>query len=264
MGVIFDIKRFAVHDGPGIRTTVFLKGCPLSCWWCHNPESIGLKPQVFTKKVRLGGKFFFDEETIGREMPVAEVMTEVLKEQLVMEESCGGVTFSGGEPMVQHLFLSDLLKQSKYEGLHTAIDTSGFVQKELFEKILPYADMFLYDLKVMEARLHLKYTGVNNHLILSNLKFLAFSGKSIRLRIPLINGINTHELNLAKTISFLKPLKDNIERIDLLPYHRIGKSKYSRFGVDYKLNGNEEVPENELSGIKTRFETEGFQVNIGG
>lgn len=263
MGVIFDIKRFAVHDGPGIRITVFLKGCPLSCWWCHNPESISPVPQKVLKQIKLNGKIFTEEETVGSEVSVSEVMELIAKEQVVMEESGGGVTFSGGEPLLQPDFLLELLKACKNENLHTAVDTSGLAKQDDFEKIVAFTDLFLFDLKLMDAELHKKYTGGSNQKILKNLKFISERNKTIRIRIPVVKGVNDSEENIGQTISFLKPLK-GIEQVDLLPYHHIGKSKYQRFGLTYKMPNQVQTTDKVMQAIKKKFENEGFKTNIGG
>jgi len=263
MGVIFDIKHFAVHDGPGIRTTVFLKGCPLSCWWCHNPESISPEPQKVIRKVKLNGRVYEEEEVVGKEMDVMEVMGQLRRERVVMEESGGGVTFSGGEPLMQPAFLRELLKASKEEGFHTAVDTSGFAPKKQLEQIIPFTGLFLFDVKMMDDSLHKKYTGVSNRKILENLKFISDKGSAIQIRIPLLKGINDSEKNIADSISFLKGLK-NIKQIDLLPYHFIGRNKYERFGLIYRMPAQEEMTAGEMENVTHFFENAGFKVKIGG
>ena len=171
-GLIFDIKRFAVHDGPGIRTSVFLKGCPCSCRWCHNPESIKPYPQKISKTISLDGKTFKKEEFIGSSMCVFDVMSEIRKDKIFYDESGGGVTFSGGEPLMQSEFLLELLKECKNENIHTTVDTSGFVNEGKLLEIIDYVDLFLYDLKLINNELHKKYTGVSNKMILQNIQIL--------------------------------------------------------------------------------------------
>ena len=180
-----------------------------------------------------------------------------------MEESGGGVTFSGGEPLMQPGFLKELLEESKNEGFHTAVDTSGLAQQKYFEEILPLTNLFLFDLKLMDDELHQKYTGVSNLKILENLRFLSGKGKTIRIRIPVIKGINDSPENLGGTIEFLKGLK-NIEQVDLLPYHHIGRSKYERFGLIYRMPDQEEMESEEMEAIEHLFENNGFKVKIGG
>lgn len=262
MGIIFDIKRFAVHDGPGIRTTVFLKGCPLSCQWCHNPESIARNSISYTRKIQLDGKTFCEEEVIGYESSVESILQEINKELIVMEESGGGVTFSGGEPLMQPDFLVELLSGTKEMEMHTVVDTSGYANKNILEKVLPLTDLFLYDLKIMDSQKHKYYTGVSNEVILSNFEFIASRVKPIHVRIPLIDGINTDDGNLTDTIRFLAPFTNVIERIDLLPYHKIGKHKYEQFNMQYQLNGDGEVSGEEQMRIKRMFEDNITDVNI--
>lgn len=262
MGVIFDIKRFAVHDGPGIRTTVFLKGCPLACHWCHNPESISKKPFSFTRKIQLDGKIFYDEEVIGYDTTVESVLQEINKEMIVMEESGGGVTFSGGEPLMQPDFLYELLLETKKMEMHTAVDTSGYANRKIIENIIPLTDLFLYDLKIMDSHKHKYYTGVSNEVVLANFEYLALENKAIHVRIPLINGINTDEENLTETIRFLEPFSNVVERIDLLPYHKIGKHKYKQFNMEYQLTGQEEVPKEEQLRIKEMFENNMSNISV--
>jgi pyruvate formate lyase activating enzyme len=263
MGIVFNIQRFSVQDGPGIRTTVFLKGCPLSCCWCHNPEGIDPKPQGMVRKETLRGRVFEEKEEVGKEMEVEEVLSFLHRERVVMEESGGGVTFSGGEPLMQPDFLRELLKAATNEGFHTAVDTSGFAPAEHLEQILPFTNLFLYDLKGMDDRIHKQYTGVSNRVILENLKFLSKGGSRIRIRIPLLRGINNGEKNINETILFLKSLYQ-IEQIDLLPYHPAGKSKYQRLGIKYRMPEQETLTENEMEDIKRIFESAGFKVKIGG
>jgi pyruvate formate lyase activating enzyme len=170
-GLIFDIKRFALHDGPGIRTTVFLKGCPLRCWWCQNPESIREFPETIKVKSVSSSynKFCEEESTFGKEYSVDSLMEELIKDRIFYEESGGGITFSGGEPLVQYKFLSETLNRCKKNGLHTVIDTSGYAPIESFNEIYNMTDIFLFDIKMLNAELHRKFTDVSNELILRNL-----------------------------------------------------------------------------------------------
>jgi pyruvate formate lyase activating enzyme len=264
-GIIFDIKRFAVNDGPGIRTTVFLKGCPLRCLWCHNPESWHPDPVTVEKEVTLDGKVFGDKEQIGRLATVEEVMTELNKERLIMEESGGGVTFSGGEPLMQPAFLRELLKSSAQNGFHTAVDTSGYALLSDFEEILPYTNLFLYDLKMMDALQHERFTTVPNQVILDNFRWLMQQGKQVMVRIPVIAGFNGTDENLMKILEFIAPFSGRIMQVDLLPFHRIGMNKYSKLGIPCKMPGEEGKPASqEMEGFRQMFEMEGFKVKIGG
>ena len=273
-GTIFDIKRFAVHDGPGIRTTVFLKGCPLSCLWCHNPESMKIERQIvfFQSKcigcgecfkrcpnnaieaTPQGRKYYRDKCTLcgtcveycyaeatvmqGKVASVKEVIEEVKKDMPFYENSGGGVTLSGGEPTMQSEFCIALLRESRKAGMHTALDTSGYVKWETFSKILDYVDLVLYDIKHMDRVKHKKYTGLSNELILSNLRKLGEMDIAIEIRMPVIPGINDSEDNLSAVSRFLHEMK-NIQRIKLLPYHRLGEGKYERLDMVYELKGIE-------------------------
>jgi pyruvate formate lyase activating enzyme len=264
-GIIFDIKRFAVHDGPGIRTTVFLKGCPLRCQWCHNPESWQPDPCVVDKKTILDGILFEEKETIGREVSVSEVMAEIEKERLVMEESGGGVTFSGGEPLMQPLFLKEILSACRQAGFHTAIDTSGYAPESDFEEILPLTDLFLYDLKLMNDTLHRQFTGRSNKIILNNLKYIIHHGKLVRVRIPMLKEITATKENIRQICAFLAPFTGKILQIDLLPYHLIGRNKYEKLGISSAMPGDEaRFVQRDLDEFKIIFESEGFKVKIGG
>jgi pyruvate formate lyase activating enzyme len=264
-GVIFDIKRFAVHDGPGIRTTVFLKGCPLRCKWCHNPESWHPDPVIVEKDVPLDGKLFREKEQIGRLVSVQEVMAEIEKERLIQEESGGGVTFSGGEPLMQPAFLYEMLKASFLAGFHTAVDTSGFALHSDFEMIHPFTDLFLYDLKVMDTYLHEHFTGLANQVILDNFRWLISQGKPVIVRIPVIGGFTATNDNLEKILEFLVPYAGKINQVDLLPFHRIGMNKYDKLGIPCEMPGEEGKPGNqEMDRFRWLFEKEGFTVKIGG
>lgn len=262
-GFIYDIKKYAIHDGPGIRTTVFLKGCPLDCWWCHNPESRNPLPQN-RKKLRPQKSLTLFAETpqlVGVRVSAEAVMKEIRKDILFYDQSGGGVTFSGGEPLLQEDFLTSLLKSCRKEDIHTAVDTSGYVKFTAFEKILDFTNVFLYDIKLLDDGLHRKYTGVSNRLIFENLKKLQQKGAAIRVRIPLIPGITDTKLNLEGIISFLKS-ETQFKRVDLLPFNRMGESKYERLEVEYRLGKREMQTAEEIEKIKTLFLLEGFQVNV--
>jgi len=275
-GLVFEIRRFCVHDGPGIRTTLFFKGCPLSCWWCHNPESQDFKPETSVKKLALSGNLFGKTETTGSFMTVNEVMAVLGRDRIFYDESIGGVTFSGGEPLMQQRFLEELLIRCKQEKLHTAVDTSGYASPAAFDRVSSLADLFLYDLKLAEDALHRKYTGVSNRPILRNLKALITSGKAVMLRFPVIPGITDTEENIFKTKALINSLirlrklddsrmgEQNILQINLLPYHSMAREKYRRF---CKTNLLEEIPDlsaDQLLPLKKEFETLEIPVHIGG
>jgi pyruvate formate lyase activating enzyme len=263
-GIVFDIKRFAVHDGPGIRTTVFLKGCPLKCFWCHNPESIKMQPLQYVKKIRLDNKVFEKNEAVGISLTVEQIMETLRKDRIFMEESEGGVTFSGGEPTMQPEFLKSLLEECKKEGLHTAVDTCGYTSQKVLEDILPLTDLFLYDFKHYDSDQHLVATGKSNEIIFDNLYFLVDSGKKIQLRIPVIPDFNNSEFDIEALAAVLKPLHDKIIRVDLLPFHTIAKNKYKRFGLCNPMDGVSALQKEDLVVAKKCFEEVGFRVKIGG
>lgn len=263
-GIVFDIKRFAVHDGPGIRVTAFLKGCPLACRWCHNPESISPLICTVPKTVRISDKTFVEDETVGYEISPEDLMKEFRKEQVFMEESGGGITFSGGEPLVQPEFLAASLRLCKKENFHTAVDTSGFSLWKNFEAIMPFTDLFLYDIKSMNDDVHKAYTGVSNRLILENLFRLLQAGVRIRIRIPMIDRITFTPENIEQTIAFLKNMPSPVEGVDLLPYHNTASHKYIRFNIKNELKETPSMTKNELAEIKYIFESAGFMTGIGG
>lgn len=249
LGVISNIQRFTVHDGPGIRLTVFLQGCPLSCWWCHNPESI--------RQCKI------DDTDENRRMSVAELMQEIKKELIFFDESGGGVTFSGGEPMMQALFLEQVLETCAEEEIHTAVDTSGLVSTDTFDSLIDKPDLFLYDLKIIDNSLHKKYTGVSNVLILKNMETLNKLKKEVHIRIPLIPGITDTTKNINEIISLLQRLP-NINKVNLLPYHTIAKAKYDRLNMTNKMKGVEAGAEDYNYEIKKLFTDAGLDASMGG
>jgi len=269
-GTIFDIKKFSIHDGPGIRTTIFFKGCPLSCWWCHNPESQTPEPELMLwpdRCIRCGacisvctqGAITWDSESMatdrekctrcgacvevchaearriaGQEMTVAQVMAEIERDIPFYDESGGGATFSGGEPMMQRIFLLALLRACRQHEIHTAVDTCGFSTWEALDTVREHVNLFLYDLKLMDPAQHRAFTGVSNESILSNLQALSRHGHAIVLRVPLIPGVNDDDENIRQTGAFAANLP-HLERVDILPYHRAGIDKYHRLDKDYGL-----------------------------
>ena len=258
---IFEIKRFAVHDGDGIRTTVFFKGCPLRCVWCHNPEGLSFAPQIaryahkcigcgeckregFTPDDCLG------EATVlyGKEFTVETLLPLLLEDRNFYESSGGGVTLSGGECLTQADFCAELLKRLKAEVIHTAVDTCGGVSKEALDKGIPYTDIFLYDLKAYDEDVHIKCTGKSNKQILENLKYLDSVGKNIEIRIPYVPDHNDSQIE--KIARFLAPFQ-NITKIRVLPYHNYAGSKYKALDIENTLP--ERLPSEEE--IRTAVET---------
>lgn len=254
---IFNIERNSFVDGPGIRTVVFFKGCNLKCKWCHNPESWSKKPQMLFYKDKCTGcgacksvcpnrlqactlcgkctRFCPNEarQICGKKYTVDEVLAEVKKDKIFYETSGGGVTFSGGECMLQTVFLTELLQKCKENGISTAVDTAGCVPWESFEKILPYTDLFLYDIKCMTTELHKEWTGQDNRLILQNLaKLLRFCPEKVHIRIPLLKDVNDTDKEVEQILAFFncygKP-----QEVKLLPYHRLGQSKYAAVNVPF-------------------------------
>ena len=262
-GLIFDIKRFAVHDGPGIRTTVFFKGCPLNCWWCHNPESRKESPEQVSRKVVLDGREFQKHDTVGRWMTVEDVMEAIDKESVFYSESGGGVTLSGGEPLMQPEFAVGLLKACRAKGYHTAVDTCGHVQPEIMKDVANVTDLFLYDLKHPDTTEHEKYTGAEDDLILSNLQLLGKLQKQVIIRIPVIPGINDSEKVTERILATIKEA-GGFKEVHLLPFHNLAGNKYERFRIENKLREQDNLESQNLEPMKKQFETEGFEVRIGG
>ena len=263
-GIIFDIKRFAIYDGPGIRVTIFFKGCPLECWWCHNPESRSPKPQMVRREQKVNGRSFKVEELVGREISVKHLMQEILKEKTFMEESGGGVTFSGGEPLLQPKFLIEVMMQCREQEIHIALDTTGYASWKTMEKVMDWPDLFLFDLKHLDDEVHKKYTGVSNRLILENLKLIYDAGKEIVIRFPVIPGVNDDKAHIEALRNYLKKELPHIRRLDLLPYHNIARHKYEAFSIPDKMRSVQEPQKEDLEKLKAAFKKGGLEVSIGG
>lgn len=244
-GRIFEIKRFAVHDGDGIRTTVFFKGCPLRCVWCHNPEGLISEPQIAYYEHKCIGcgeckkDGFTTEDCLGeakvlygRDVTVAELLPVLLEDRVFYENSGGGVTLSGGECLCQADFSAVLLKHLKAEGIHTAVDTCGFVMREAIDKVMPYTDLFLYDIKAIDEDVHKKCTGQPNRLILENLRYIEACGKDVEIRIPYVPDYNDDQME--KIAEFLAPFK-HIKGVKVLPYHNYAGSKYKALNMKNAL-----------------------------
>ncbi len=258
-GTIFKIKKYALHDGPGIRTTVFLKGCPLSCRWCHNPEGIDPKPQTMWRRTS-SGKF---HETVGTVIGMEKLVNEIEKDVLFYDESGGGVTFSGGEPLSQPQFLEAVLAECNHREIHAALDTSGYAPAALFHRIVSRIQLVLFDLKIMDAKQHEQYTGVSNRIIIENLARISASRTPVRIRVPLIPGITDGDDNLRAIVRFAGTLKA-VQGIDLLPFHRIGGEKYRRLGMIDNMAGVTVPEPSRMDEIQNSFESAGFDVAIGG
>lgn len=253
-GTIFDIQRFSVHDGPGIRTTVFLKGCPLRCQWCHNPEGLHAQIQLkYQKDLCIGCGLCGARETqedaqrcpsgalsiCGRHAAPEEVIREVMKDA-VFYGADGGITLSGGECLLQPDFAAEILRLAKAEGISTAVDTCGYASWEAFEQVMDHCDLFLYDVKMMDRDKHKKYTGVYPELIHENLLRLTKCEKPVWIRVPVIPGVNDADGDILEIARFLRPFA-NIREITLIPYHTLGKSKYETLGLICPYNTSEHI-----------------------
>ncbi|NPV70034.1 MAG: glycyl-radical enzyme activating protein [Firmicutes bacterium] len=294
--------KYGIHDGPGIRTIVFLKGCQMRCWWCHNPEgqrpglevmlwgercigcgeclkacrhgaivdaADGERPiHTLSEKCTVCGDcvkacYAGARTIVGRVATVDQVMEEIRKDRAFYEESGGGATFSGGEPMSQAEFLDALLQECKREELHTAVETTGFAKLEDLLRAGEKTDLFLYDLKLIDDEEHRKHTGVSNGVILDNLKALSLRHGNIIVRIPIIPGVTDTDRNLLKMGEFLSGL-DDVREVHLLPYHKAGVGKYARLGKGYDLPALQPPSEQAMNGIAERLKNCGKRVKIGG
>ncbi len=297
-GVVFDIQRFSIHDGPGIRTLVFLKGCNLRCPWCSNPESQRFEPELFFHPERCIGcknclnacphgsitledgqlsfnrylcqncgicsHFCYAEARLirGRQMSAELVLEEVLKDGPFYRNSKGGVTVGGGEPLAQVDFAAAILKKCKERGLHTAVETAGNVAWPEIEKVLPYTDLFLYDVKHMDPKKYRENIGVDNRLILTNLKRLVERKNEVVVCVPIIPGFNATASEIDAIAHFAASL--GIKKINLLPYHRFGEGKYRLLGRHYQFQGRKKLSEEEIHGLKKVAAARGLKVKVGG
>ncbi len=296
-GLVFEIRRFCLHDGPGIRSTVFFKGCPLSCQWCHNPEGRSFAPTLmyFRERCRhcgecvlvcpnhaiqnIEGRILTGPECqvcgtcvdtctsdarqiAGRWMTVPEIVKQVERDMVFFDESQGGVTFSGGEPLYQPFILGALLDAFRQRRIHTTVETCGFVKSELLEWLREKVDLFLYDVKILDPAKHLEYVGVSNDLILANLERLARGGSRVIVRVPLITGINDSQEEIGSLGRLLGEL--GIEEIHLLPYHTTGAGKYTRLGLPYFLEDLFPPEPESIRRLGKILEELGLRVVVGG
>ncbi|KAF0198208.1 MAG: pyruvate formate lyase activating enzyme [Bacteroidetes bacterium] len=262
-GYVFDIRHFSVHDGPGIRTAVFLKGCPLRCIWCHNPESHDMLPVRINVEKGIGDKRIKLPETIGKLVSPGDVLEEVLKSRVFFEESGGGVTFTGGEPLMQPSFMIECIRLMKENDIHTTLDTSGYASPEDFGTVVKETDLVLFDLKHPDAERHLEFTGGSLETVLRNLHCDTLSEKPIIVRIPLVPGFNMSNTVYKQMAVILAKLK-NLRRIDLLPYHNFSLHKYLRLGLDFKMEGIPAPDNKEVAAAADFFRNFGFIVSVGG
>ena len=295
--MVFNIERYAVHDGPGIRTIVFLSGCSLRCLWCQNPEGIELKPQLafFPDKCtgcmqcflvcpnkaieQVNGEIVMNwskckrclkcvevcpnkaRESLTKVITSKEVLEEVIKDIPFYHRSNGGVTLSGGDPLIQIDFVSEILRLCKERGIHTAIETSGFADWDDFLKILKYTDFIFFDIKHMDSKKHKYGTGVSNEKILENIRKVSNLGKNIIIRIPVIPNFNDSEESIKDTVKFVKNMK-NIIKIELLPYHKLGVIKYERIGKTYLLKDINPPENSDLIKFKNIIEANDIKCEI--
>jgi pyruvate formate lyase activating enzyme len=297
-GLVFNVQKYSIHDGPGIRTTVFLKGCPLSCWWCHNPESIGREPFVHYDRDRcLGcqacvracpeGALHVAEQGIvtdparcrvhaacvqacpaearrlvGRRVSVAELLDDIERDRLYYEESGGGVTFSGGEPLLQWEFLLDMLAACGKRDIHRTVDTTGVAPADALLRVAEETDLFLYDLKLMDPELHRRATGVRLSPILANLARLLAAGARVQIRVPLIPGVTSDD-GIERTGAFLASLPA-VEGVSLLPFHQSARDKHRKFGVPWRLESHDDIPADRVAAWAASIEHRGLRVSVGG
>ncbi len=298
--LIFDIKRYAINDGPGIRITIFMKGCLLNCAWCHNPESMSPYVQkMYSSDKCIGCNTCVEAcpenacmltaqgivtdhdlcqlcgicadvcptkatEMSGQPMSVDEIIAIIEKERVFFEQSGGGVTFSGGEPLMHADFLIELLDECGAHGIHCTVDTTGLVKTETLLEVAKRTDHFLYDLKMMDAARHKKWTGVSNEKILENLKTLSATGASINIRIPLIKGVNDDEENIEKTAKFVEALAGEKKQVNLLPYHNIAATKYQKLGGVFDPGEMDEPSEDDQKRVIAQFAAYGIEAIVGG
>jgi pyruvate formate lyase activating enzyme len=299
VGTIFNIMRYAINDGPGIRTSVFLKGCPLECWWCHNPEGMTGRPEVAYRVERCilcgdcvevcpnGALHRADthverdpdlcaacgtcadhcltgaRETVGREISVDDLLIEILKDRVFYDESGGGVTFSGGEPLLQTEFLAAMVKVCREHGVHTAIETSGYTSPANLELVMNDTDLFLFDLKLIDDGMHRRHTGVSNRIILRNLAALAGRRKAVIVRIPVIAGVNDDAASIGAIGAFVGGL-DGIREVHLLPGHERAGAKYRSLGRDFQMTGVHRPDDQCIRAAAAQLAACGLSVTIGG
>ncbi len=298
-GLIFNIQRYSIHDGPGIRTTVFFKGCPLRCMWCHNPEGMSPQPEILVVESRCiscgecrrvcpkpthgedGDQYDNGRsrcilcgscvaacpsgarELAGKPVGIADVIGQILRDRIFYDQSGGGVTFSGGEPLMQPEFLRAVLEECRRIGIHTAVDTCGYCAPDHILGIAPLTDLFLYDVKFMAEDEHIKYTGCSNLPILENLASLGRVHRNIWIRIPVIPGINDDDDHFEEAARFAASVP-GVRQVNLLPYHKIGIAKFHRVGLSYQLKQVGDPAAERLETLKRMFLARGLKTTTGG
>ena len=297
-GLVFNVQKYSIHDGPGIRTTVFFKGCPLACPWCHNPESRGRAPFVYYDRDRCLGceacvracpaQALSRNETgivtdpercdaraacaeacpaearrlVGRRVAVEELLAEIERDRPFYEASSGGVTFSGGEPLLQWKFLVDMLAACGKRDLHRAVDTTGYCEPRVLDRVAAETDLFLYDLKLMDSARHRRLTGVPLEPILENLYRLLERGAKVRVRVPLIPGDPSVD-SIARTAALLASLPE-VDGVNLLPYHKPARDKHRKFGMPWLLASDDDIPQDRIDTWSGRMADRGLKVAVGG
>ncbi len=283
-GIVFDVQRMSMHDGPGVRTNVFLKGCPLRCGWCANPESQQPQPQLTIQAANCIDCGLFAQACtlctdnlaarvdlcptgalhwVGESRTAGEVMAEVRRDRPFYGES-GGLTLTGGEPTMQPAMCEALLRLARQEGIATAMETCGHTQWAVFARLLPWLDMVLFDVKHVDAAVHQRFTGFDNRLILDNLHRLTGAGASVRVRIPLIPGFNAQPDVIAAIAALVQQLPGPVAGVDLLPYHTLGRAKYKALGRAYTWEEHARLDEAEIAGYAALLRSCDLPVTIGG
>ncbi len=291
-GLIFNIQRFSLHDGPGIRTTIFFKGCPLNCLWCQNPEGLKNQKELFRYDNKcIGCKacikicpemaikiedrgLAIDRnrcricltcaencptgalEAVGKEVTLKELTDEVLKDRILFEESGGGATLSGGEPLIQDKFVVNFLEALKSRNINTAVETSGYVSSKIIDQAAPWIDLFIYDLKIIDSKQSSYYTGFSCSAVLKNLKHLVKKGCRLAIRMPLIPGITDHHDNIARVANILR--ENGIKTLELIPYHNMAAGKYKGLDLEYPLAHLQPPTEKQVAAVKEAFHREGI------
>ena len=297
--LISNVQQYSIHDGPGVRSTVFFKGCPLICQWCHNPESQLFHQELHWRKDKCIGcgdcvrhcteqalsfgpqGLVIDRERcvyhgdcaagcpslalelFGKYYTLPQLLSELLKDRVFYEQSGGGVTLSGGEPLAQEDFAIALLAELKKQGIHTTVDTAGFLPRRVFERAVPYTDLFLYDIKHLDSEVHERYTGLGNGPILDNLRYVAAQGKEVWVRVPVVPGVNDAPEHLQRVAALTRQL--GLRRLHLLPYHKIAMSKYERMGLPYALADLPEPSDEQMQELAALLAAPGgLEVVVGG
>ncbi len=247
-GMVFDIKEFTVHDGPGLRTTVFLKGCPLACQWCHNPEGQSGQPQIMRSPAG---------ERLAGQMYAAADLAALLNKQIpVLAANEGGLTFSGGEPLLQAEFVADVIE--RLDQVHVLLDTAGFGAEDDFRRLLARVDLVYFDLKLIDRNLHQHYTGVDNNRILRNLQVMSASGRPFTIRVPLVPGVTDTDENLSAIAHTIAGMP-GLQRVDLLPYNKVAGAKYRALGMEFKPDYDEA---REVNANTRSFHEAGIEVHV--